>query len=521
MFSSTGGFKTDEEISKGKVTERALVAWSGGDDAGARSDALDCKDVLLGQWNQFDANEQMFGVATTSIEELYTTKLDPNSIPEEKRREAERLAREIEGGDMQADEDASHGVDDNDDEEGKFSAVKGTGAYQNGGGQEAIVPTGVAGPSAATYKKEAAKPKAPPPFLLCAECGKPCGYPNGVVHWSKEKDLRMRVPTCGLICMMSHESHALWRAQSAQPASPPEDAGLDDAAWLTPDTCEAPAVDDEEHWELEPSTMTYAGDLEQAPSLMVPTHETPRYCALLQILASTEDENLLAALADLTVFDKLKFQQPHGSAEQPDRDRDEPYALARRFEYFLEVTDEQRQLYIQELWSQWDPRVTTWESASTLIFTETDMKKIMNSWKGKPQTWSNNPHAQRRHDACHRNFHTMLFQLMGCKALVSTFIKYPICSAQQPASILRDFARNWQTWRDSEERKAVRQMSEKKEPDDLTRRLGTQIYLLRRELEIGEEMQRRINRYWKSWYYLTDDEKRIYEEFTNGTTRTK
>ena len=64
-------------------------------------------------------------------------------------------------------------------------------------------------------------------------------------------------------------------------------------------------------------------------------------------------------------------------------------------------------------------------------------------------------------------------------------------------------------------------MSEKKEPDDLTRRLGTQIYLLRRELEIGEEMQRRINRYWKSWYYLTDDEKRIYEEFTNGTIADK
>jgi len=145
----------------------------------------------------------------------------------------------------------------------------------------------------------------------------------------------------------------------------------------------------------------------------------------------------------------------------------------------------------------------------------------MNSWKGKPETWSNNPHAQRQHDACHRNFHSMLFQLMGCKALVSMFIKYPICSAQQPASILRDFAQNWQTWRDSEERKAVQQMSEKKEPDDPTRRLGTQIYLLRKELALGEEMQRRINRYWNSWYYLTDDEKRIYEEFTNGTILNK
>ena len=334
----------------------------------------------------------------------------------------------------------------------------------------------------------------------------------------------MRVFTCGPICLMSHDSNALWRAQPAQPAqpaSPPEDAGLDDAAWLTSNTGGAPAVDDEEHWELEPSTMTYAEDLEQAPSLIVPTHATPRYSALVQIFASTEDEYLLTALADLTVFDKLKYKPPYGSAEQLDRDEDEPYDLALRFEHFLEVTDTQRESYIQELWSQWDHRVATWQSASTLIFTETDMKNIMKSWESKPETWSKNPHAQRGHNACHRNFHSFLFQLMGCKPLVSAFIKYPIFSAQQPASLLKDFAMNWQTWRESEERKAVRQMSEKKDPDDPTRRLGTQIYLLRRELQIGEEMHGRINRSWDSWYYMTDNEKRIYQEFTNGTIANK
>ena len=63
-------------------------------------------------------------------------------------------------------------------------------------------------------KKEAAKPKAPPPSVFCAECGQPCGYPHGVVHWSKEEDLRMRVPICGPICLMSHDSNALWRADN-------------------------------------------------------------------------------------------------------------------------------------------------------------------------------------------------------------------------------------------------------------------------------------------------------------------
>ena len=506
---STGGVQTDREISKGKVIEHALVAWSGEDDVGAHSAAH-------GQWNQLDANEQMLAVNTT--------KLDPNSIPEEKRRAAERLAREIEAGDTLSD-----GV------EGQSSAVKGTGAYQNGCGQQATVLTGVAGPSGAIYKKDAAKPKAPPPIykkeatkpkappptFCCAECERPCR----VVHWSMDNYPRKRVPTCGPICLRSHKSNALWRAEMlprcfaawqfclAQPASPPEDADLDDAASLT--------TDDEEDWELDPSTMRYDGEFAQAPSLIVPTHETPRLRALLQTLASTDDDYLLATLADLTVFDKLKFNPSHVGAEQPDRAQGEPYALALRFEYFLEVTDKQRQLYIRKLWSRGDHRVATWERCATLIFTETDMKDIMNSWKRSSATWSKNPHAQRRHNACHSSFHSMLFQLMGCKALVAMFIKYPISSAQQPASLLRDFAVNWRTWRESEERKAVQQMYKKKELDDPTRRLGTQIKNLRREQQIGAEMQRRIDRYWDSWYYMTDNQKRIHKDFYNGTIANK
>ena len=461
-------------------------------------------------------------------EELYTTKLDPNSIPEEKRRAAECFAREIEAGDTLSD-----GVDDFGDEESQSSAVKGTGAYQNGCEQQATLFTGVAGPSGAIYKKdaakpkapppiyrkEAAKPKAPPPTLCCAQCGRPCR----VVHWSL-RPVR-GVPTCGPICLRSHKSNALWRAEMlhrcfaawqfclAQPASPPEDADLDDAASLT--------TDDEEDWELDPSTMRHDGEFAQAPSLIVPTHETPRLRALLQTLASTDDDYLLAALADLTVFDRLKFNPSHVGAEQPDRAQGEPYALALRFEYFLEVTDKQRQLYIRKLWSLEDHRVATWERCATLIFTETDMKDIMNSWKRSPATWSKNPHAQRRHNACHSSFQSMLFQLMGCKALVAMFIKYPISSAQQPASLLRDFAVNWQAWRESEERKAVRRLSEKKELDDPTRRLGTQIKNLRREQQIGAEMQRRIDRRRDSWYYMTDDQKRIHKDFSNGTIANK
>ena len=122
---------------------------------------------------------------------------------------------------------------------------------------------------------------------------------------------------------------AAWQFCLAQPASPPEDADLDDAASLT--------TDDEEDWELDSSTMRYDGEFAQAPSLIVPTHETPRLRALFQTLASTDDDYLLATLADLTVFGKLKFNPSHVSAEQPDRAQGEPYALALRFEYFLKL----------------------------------------------------------------------------------------------------------------------------------------------------------------------------------------
>ena len=51
-----------------------------------------------GEWDQFKANEQMFGVKSDYDENIYTTRIDRNS-PQyaSKEREAERIAREIEG----------------------------------------------------------------------------------------------------------------------------------------------------------------------------------------------------------------------------------------------------------------------------------------------------------------------------------------------------------------------------------------------------------------------------------------
>jgi PAB1-binding protein PBP1 len=101
-------FRTDTDIShtRGAAAaprERVLEAWQPPAADGAEP-ALHGDDVTFGgasnaHWDQFEANEQMFGVKTSFNEELYTTKLD-RSRPDfkEKERKAQIIADEILGG---------------------------------------------------------------------------------------------------------------------------------------------------------------------------------------------------------------------------------------------------------------------------------------------------------------------------------------------------------------------------------------------------------------------------------------
>lgn len=115
-------FRTDTDISGNFVTrERNLQRWEPSADAGV--------DMSLegsgGAWDQFQANEQQFGLKSDYNENIYTTSID-KSHPDYRRREAEaiRLAQEIEGG--QADnahvreERGINHPEDNADEEEKY-----------------------------------------------------------------------------------------------------------------------------------------------------------------------------------------------------------------------------------------------------------------------------------------------------------------------------------------------------------------------------------------------------------------
>ena len=104
-------FKTDTDISKtGARRERELQAWqSDPAEANGTSPAAPAPtnprnvDELTfgpgasgGSWDQFAANEKLFGVKAGFDEDLYTTKLDRNAPDfKEKERRAQQLANEI------------------------------------------------------------------------------------------------------------------------------------------------------------------------------------------------------------------------------------------------------------------------------------------------------------------------------------------------------------------------------------------------------------------------------------------
>ena len=92
-----GGFRTDSAISNNRAgQERTLQRWV--------PDLPDAQDGGLertsntGGWDQFEANEKLFGLKTDYDENIYTTRID-KSHPQYKERmaAADRKAREIEG----------------------------------------------------------------------------------------------------------------------------------------------------------------------------------------------------------------------------------------------------------------------------------------------------------------------------------------------------------------------------------------------------------------------------------------
>lgn len=121
---SSGGFKTDSDISKAKFKERELQRWVPDENDVPKS--LSLEDDGAG-WDQFKVNETKFGVGSTYDEHLYTTRINTEAKDyQERLKKAEKLAREIEN-DVTSDphimEERGKIDDSGVDEEDKYSGV--------------------------------------------------------------------------------------------------------------------------------------------------------------------------------------------------------------------------------------------------------------------------------------------------------------------------------------------------------------------------------------------------------------
>ncbi|KAL4105524.1 hypothetical protein PRIC1_003586 [Phytophthora ramorum] len=162
VTAAAGGFRTDTEISGrqgehliGRELETASSWLDPALDTGALEDSAPNgrrhgkNQGKPGNWNQFEANEKLFGVVSTYDENIYTTKLDKTKISTEQSREAERLAQEIErqsaAGNFHLQEERGQAVRGgkhaNDlDEEARYSSVDRRGAPPSSGGNAYVPP---------------------------------------------------------------------------------------------------------------------------------------------------------------------------------------------------------------------------------------------------------------------------------------------------------------------------------------------------------------------------------------------
>ena len=281
------------------------------------------------------------------------------------------------------------------------------------------------------------------------------------------------------------------------------------------DTAEAPNASSSA---AQPASSAVIAEPVEAPSLAIPTASTPLYNALLEKLAGTGDENILEDLAFLTLFGALMTKAPFGSAEQPHL-----YRLSLRIESLLTATNKQRQKHIDRLLQRQDPRASRGES---LVFSDDDQKEALAAWRNEPQDWMKPENLaklssmtqQKRHQACRSKFSVFLFEFFGSRSLTETFLKFPVCSAEQPACILQEFVRAWKEYQHSPTHHEALQDSQPNRGP----RISKQIYQLQQRKARGQWVadwvaaETGVCRRANNWHLLSPADQCLCREYQSG-----
>ncbi|SBS95465.1 ataxin-2 like protein, putative [Plasmodium malariae] len=123
-------FKLDGDISEKKkkfnssIVNRELKRWvcdsNDFDDSKLKLD----EENINEPWDQFEHNRKLYGVTTTYKEEIYTTNLDINKIPQYVKVHADKIAKELEYRGIHLDPEDAERDNKDLDEEDLFGAVR-------------------------------------------------------------------------------------------------------------------------------------------------------------------------------------------------------------------------------------------------------------------------------------------------------------------------------------------------------------------------------------------------------------
>ncbi|ANQ06461.1 Uncharacterized protein PCOAH_00007790 [Plasmodium coatneyi] len=124
-----GRFQIDTDISEKKKkynlnsANRELKRWVC-EGSFYDENKLTLDDNTKEPWDQFEHNRKLYGVTTTYKEELYTTNLDVNKIPQHVKMHADKIAKELENRGMHLDPEDAERDNKELDEEDLFGAVR-------------------------------------------------------------------------------------------------------------------------------------------------------------------------------------------------------------------------------------------------------------------------------------------------------------------------------------------------------------------------------------------------------------
>jgi len=116
---------------------------------------------------------------------------------------------------------------------------------------------------------------------------------------------------------------------------------------------------------------------------------------------------------------------------------------------------------------------------------------------------------QLNHQTTRGAFSTMKLELFGDKSLTDTCIRYRVCSAEQPASIFKDFADAWKEAHNSQELKNE-QLRSKTTKDSA--RLSKQIHALTVHRVHANKLVKLIDESWNNWYAISLKDRKLWEE---------